>query len=80
MCDSGDLLREQTLDSRYSSIKRASRARRFYFRARGGRRARGDRVDGDARERESAIETWVSVPVASRRACDRGDVDDGGVG
>ena len=34
----------------------------------------------DAREREIAIETWVSAPVASRRACDRGDVDDGGVG
>ena len=35
---------------------------------------------GDAREREIAIETWVSAPVASRRACDRGEVDDGGVG
>ena len=35
---------------------------------------------GCVSEREIAIETWVSAPVASRRARDRGDVDDGGVG
>ena len=66
------------VDGRASSVPRERGD--FYFRARGGRCAGGDRVDGDAREREIAIETWVSAPVASRRARDRGDVDDGGVG